>query len=166
MTVKCFRFLRFPSLLFACMNAAGNFFSLYCSPHPLCPFSTRAATSLEVALNWTSPDPMSYCLLAQGSCLTLSRLSLFYGNFKIQVERFQNTEMGEKGGREDKCFSCIGCDMQNWRALWNSRSSLWIEEQTKPFDSEGKTEDLEEGRGRIKTDMLVNSVIPALKKLR
>lgn len=107
MTVKCFRFLRFPSLLFACMNAAGNFFSLYCSPHPLCPFSTGAATSLEVALNWTSPDPTSYCLLAQGSCLTPSRLSLFYGNFKIQVERFQNTEMGEKGGREDVSLALV-----------------------------------------------------------
>lgn len=166
MTVECFRFLRFPSLLFACMNAAGNFFSFCCSPHPLCPFSTRATTSLEVALNWSSLDPMSYCLLAQGSCLTPSRLSLFYGNYKIQVERFQNTEMGEKGGREDKCFSCIGCDMQNWRALWNPHSLLWTEEQTKPFDSEGKTEDLEEGRGRIKADMLVNSVNPALKKLR
>lgn len=103
-------------------------------------------SGLELVLPW----PRSYCLLAQGSCLTPSRISLFYGNFKIQVERFQNIEMGEKGGREDKCFSCIGCDMQNWRALWNSHSSLWTEEQTKPFDSEGKTEDLEEGRGRIK----------------
>lgn len=48
-----------------------------------------------MASTWTSPDPTSYCLPAQGSCLTPSRLSLFCGNFEIKVERLQKTEKAE-----------------------------------------------------------------------